>query len=60
MIALLKLQVGIALKTNGEGNSIKWAEFCAMICCSLYIKGDMVRGIDLNNFVGSGKHLEET
>ena len=60
MIVFLKVLLGVVLKIRTGGHSIRWAEFCAMHLLLTYMKEEMARDRDLNQFVGNDKHLEET
>lgn len=52
------LRGGIEEQRGREFHPVGSLVLC--ICCSLYMKEDMAREMDLNQFVGSDKHLEET
>lgn len=45
---------------GGGGIPSSGQSFVPYICYSHYMKEDMARNTDLNQFVGTGKHLEET
>ena len=60
MIVLLKLLSVVVLKSRMGGSSVRWAEFCAMHLLFTYMKEEVARDRDLNQFVSSDKHLEET
>ena len=47
---LLKVLLGVVLKIRTGGRSIRWAEFCAMHLLFTYMKEEMARDRDLNQF----------